>query len=269
MLSRDEGFALAPSALRTEVIGRGLGAVLISNPCNPTGHLVRGLELQGWVEMARECGCWLIMDEFYSHYLYDAPDGAASHSAAAQVENVDEDPVMLLDGLTKNWRYPGWRLSWTLGPKRVVERIGSAGSFLDGGPPHPLQRAALPLLERSHADAEARAIQATFSEKRRLTLEKLEGMGMSVRRAPAGAFYVFAGLDGLPEPLRDGMSLFEAALDQKVIVVPGEFFDVNPGKRRSHIPSRLKGYVRVSFGPDLRTVEAGLERLAGVIAAHR
>ena len=29
------------------------------------------------------------------------------------------------------------------------------------------------------------------------------------------------------------MGLFRAALEKKVIVVPGEFFDVNPGKRRS------------------------------------
>ena len=28
-----------------------------------------------------------------------------------------------MDGLTKNWRYPGWRVTWTVGPKRVIESI--------------------------------------------------------------------------------------------------------------------------------------------------
>ena len=33
---------------------------------------------------------------------------------------------------------------------------------------------------------------------------------------------------------------------------PGEFFDVNPGKRRSQRASRFKSYVRFSFGPEER-----------------
>ena len=44
-----------------------------------------------------------------------------------------EGPIVIMDGLTKNWRYPGWRVTWTVGPKRVIEAITSAGSFLDGG----------------------------------------------------------------------------------------------------------------------------------------
>ena len=45
-----------------------------------------------------------------------------------------------LDGLTKNWRYPGWRVTWTVGPKSVIEAVASAGSFLDGGGSKPMQR---------------------------------------------------------------------------------------------------------------------------------
>ena len=50
------------------------------------------------------------------------------------------------------------------------------------------------------------------------------------------------------------MSFFRAALERKVICVPGEFFDVNPGKRRSGRPSRFRHYVRFSFGPEEATV---------------
>ena len=51
--------------------------------------------------------------------------------------------VILFDGLTKNWRYPGWRVTWTVGPRSVIDGVASAGSFLDGGGSRPLQRAAL------------------------------------------------------------------------------------------------------------------------------
>ncbi|MEE2828395.1 MAG: pyridoxal phosphate-dependent aminotransferase [Myxococcota bacterium] len=270
LLDRAEGFALPVERLRSEIVGKGLGALLLSNPSNPTGQAVRGDDLRQWVAACREMGCSLIIDEFYSHYLYGeaALRDEPALSAARSVEDVDRDPVVLVDGLTKNWRYPGWRLSWTLGPRDVIERITSAGSFLDGGPPHPIQRAALPLMAREHADREATAIRESFGAKRELLLDRVRAMGMHLDVEPVGSFYAFACLSGLPEPLRDGMDFFRAALQERVIVVPGEFFDVNPGKRRGHIPSRLKQYVRLSFGPSMESVESGLDRLGRMVKAH-
>ena len=117
--------------LRDEILDRGLSVVLLSNPCNPTGRLVYGEQLQGWVDTARTLDTTLIFDEFYAHYTYVGD--RLTTSAAEMVEDVDRDPVVIVDGLTKNWRYPGWRVSWTIGPKDVIERVHSAGSFLDGG----------------------------------------------------------------------------------------------------------------------------------------
>lgn len=268
VVDRESGFRLSPRVLEREILGRGIGAMLFSNPCNPTGQRLGGHELGELLEVARRTRCNLILDEFYSHYLYDHPvDNPPAESAAAAVEDVDSDPVLVVDGLTKNWRYPGWRLSWTLGPKDVIARIISAGSFLDGGPAHPLQVAAIPLLDPAVADAEARAIQATFGAKRRLMLDACRKIGLVVDPAPRGAFYCFASLERLPPSLRDGHSFFRAALEQQVIVVPGRFFDVDPGGRRAHLPSRLEGYVRLSFGPAESELRRGLDRLAAVARA--
>ena len=266
-VSKDDGFALPPDKLRNEIVGKGLGALLLSNPCNPTGQALRGGALRSWVQMARELGCTLIFDEFYSHYLYGdtAAAEAPSLSAARYVEDVDKDPVVVVDGLTKNWRYPGWRLSWTVGPKDVISRVTSAGSFLDGGPPHPIQRAALPMVNVDWANREARAIQKTFGEKRDFMLSRLRAMGVTVDAAPEGAFYVFANLSNLPESLRDGMDFFRAALERNVIVVPGKFFDVDPGHRRDHIPSRLRNHVRISYGPAMETLQRGVDRLDALV----
>lgn len=267
LVEPQDGWVLGADRLRREIVGKGLGGLLISNPCNPTGQALRGHGLRASVETCRELGCILILDEFYAHYLYDdaARNDGPALSAARYVEDVDRDPVLIIDGLTKNWRYPGWRLAWTVGPRSVIERLSSAASFLDGGPSHPVQAAAIPLLDPAVADAEARAIQAAFGAKRRVLLEKVRAMGLDLPTAPTGAFYGFVGLSSLPAPLRDGMSLFRKSLDRQVIVVPGEFFDVDPGRRRGHIPSRLRGYVRLSFGPDLDTVVRGLDRLDTMI----
>jgi aspartate/methionine/tyrosine aminotransferase len=65
------------------------------------------------------------------------------------------------------------------------------------------------------------------------------------------------------------MNFFQAALQEKVICVPGEFFDVNPGKRRSMRGSRFSRHVRLSFGPNEAAVRLGCERLAKMIERHR
>lgn len=48
--------------------------------------------------------------------------------------------VLLIDGLTKRFRLPGWRIAWIVGPKEFVDALGSAGSYLDGGANVPFQK---------------------------------------------------------------------------------------------------------------------------------
>jgi N-succinyldiaminopimelate aminotransferase len=263
LLEGERGYGFSVEDLRREVRGRGLSALLLSNPCNPTGKLIQGEELGRWVGVAREEDCALL---FYSHYVWAGRPGQLPvESAARYVEDVDRDPVVLFDGLTKNWRYPGWRVTWTVAPKKVIEAVASAGSFLDGGGSKPLQRAAIPLLEDAHVIAETEAIQRVFREKRDRMLSRLERLGVRTDRAPEGTFYVWGRVDGLPPPLSDGMGFFRAALGKKVITVPGEFFDVNPGKRRSQRVSRFRSHVRFSFGPSLESIDTACDRIADLI----
>lgn len=266
LLSREQAYRFGPQELRREVLGRGLSAVLLSNPSNPMGKLISGSELAGWVDVARELDCTLLLDEFYSHYIWQAAPGEGPIvSAARYVEDVDRDPVVIFDGLTKNWRYPGFRVTWTVGPKRVIEAVESAGSFLDGGAAQPLQRAAIPLLEPELVAAETEAIRAAFLPKRDLMLRRIAELGLGIDREPDGTFYAFVSLAHLPPSISDGMAFFRAALEHQVICVPGVFFDINPGRRRSARQSRFHQYVRLSFGPCYDEVARGLDRLEEMI----
>ncbi len=263
LLDKSIGYRITPQALEEEVSGRGLRLVLVSNPCNPTGQVVEGEELREWVEVGRRNACTFVFDEFYSRFLYTT-EGAHTVSAAAYVDDVETDPVIVVDGLTKNWRYPGWRLSWTLGPSKVVEALASAGSFLDGGANHPVQEQALKLLEPETALVEGEAIAHTFRAKRDFVVSRLHGIGIVPASQPQGAFYIWADLSGLPEPLQKGTSLFKEGLIEKVITVPGVFFDVNPGRRRP--TSRFANLCRISYGPPMPQLELGMDALERVIA---
>lgn len=269
LLEGERGYTFSGADLRREVLGRGLGAILVSNPGNPTGKVIGGADLAEWVAAGRELDCALIFDEFYSHYIW-RPDLVAQgmiETAARYVSDVDRDPVVILDGLTKNWRYPGWRVTWTVAPKKIIESCVSAGSFLDGGGSRPLQRKAIELLSPTAAMAETRAIHTEFSKKRSRLLNGLRDLGFSIDLPPEGTFYIWASAHHLPASISDGMSFFRAALDRGVITVPGEFFDVNPGKRRGGRPSRFRRHLRFSFGPAMAKLELALARFGELIAS--
>ena len=143
--------------------------------------------------------------------------------------------------------------------------MSSAGSFLDGGGSRPLQRAAAELVTVKNAEAEAASLQTAFRTKRELMRTELQKMGVVLDGPGDGTFYCWGSVAKQPAPLNTGMGFFRAALKKKVIVVPGEFFDVNPGKRRADRSSRFRAHVRFSFGPPETTVRQGLEQLAALL----
>jgi hypothetical protein len=264
LLDPERGYSFSVDELRREVHGRGLGAVLLSNPCNPTGKLIGGAELEKWVATAREFDCTLLTDEFYSHYVWGEQPSIVS--AAEYVEDVDRDPVVIFDGLTKNWRYPGWRTTWIVAPKPVIEAAASAGSFLDGGGSRPLQRAAVDIVTAEHARAEGAAIHAAFGAKRNRLVAGLREIGVRFDVEPEGTFYAWGDLSELPVSLRSCDDFFRMALGERVITVPGKFFDVDPGQRRLGRASRFKHHVRFSFGPAMASLEQALVRLKARVA---
>jgi aspartate/methionine/tyrosine aminotransferase len=262
----EQGFAVPVADLSRAVDEFDLGAFLFSNPCNPTGAVVRGEELRSYVALARRTGMALLADEFYSHFIYEpGPNGVFTPgkgpvSSAAYVEDVESDPVLIFDGLTKNYRYPGWRLGWVVGPSQMVETTARTASAIDGGPSRLAQRAALKVLEPERADQETRALREVFCAKRNVMIERLTALGVRFPMPSPSTFYAWGSLAELPPPFDDGMTFFRRALAQRVLTVPGEFFDVNPGKRRQG-ESPYRQWMRFSFGPPMDNMQAGLDRL--------
>ena len=267
LLEAERHYQFTVEELRREINGRGLSALLLSNPCNPTGKTLMGSELAAWVSTCRSLDCALLVDEFYSHYIWATADGVQKPivSACEYVDDVDKDPIVVFDGLTKNWRYPGLRISWTIGPKKVIEAVASAGSFLDGGGSRPAQQAAIGLLSDDVIDKETGAIRRAFSQKRDWLVDKLTALGVKIDLAPQGGFYVWGSVENLPAGLDDGMGFFRALLDKQVITVPGAFFDINPGRRRSGRRSRFERHVRFSFGPPVATRQTAVERMSDAV----
>lgn len=167
-------------------------------------------------------------------------------------------------------------------------RIGSCGSYLDGGANAPFQEAAIPMLEPSLVQKEMVALQRHFRDKRDYVIKRLRDMGFVIKYVPDSTFYLWLNLEGLPGPISDGLNFFQACLEEKVIVVPGIFFDLNPSRRRDlfdspcHHCKLLFGLVpvlratltnvlivvRFSYGPRMETLKLGCDGIEAVVRKY-
>ncbi len=258
----DGGFLPSPDSLE-RAFAQGLDAFVMSHPNNPTGERWADEDLARVVAAARRHGTLLVLDEFYGTYVYREAGDERSVSALEHVVDPDRDPVVIVDGLTKSLRHPGWRVAWMIGPPAVVECAVRIGGALDGGANALLQRVALDGLVPDAAEAEARAVRRVFREKRDVLVAGLRALGMHVPE-PAGTFYAFADLRGLPPGLRDADAFFEAALTERIVTVPGRRFEVGTDAHPAD-PAVLEPWLRFSFGPPLSAVAEGLTRLRRVV----
>ncbi|KAI3619339.1 Aspartate aminotransferase family protein [Moniliophthora roreri] len=217
--------------VRKDIVTQGLAVILASNPRNPTG-------------------------QFYSWYVYPEheKDYGKSVSSAEYIEDVNE-----------NWRLPGWRVCWVVGPKNLITALSQSGSFLDGGANHPLQLAAIPLLDPARVYEEKIALQKHFKKKRDHVLKRLHDLSLDVEVPPNSTFYIWLNLERLPAPLNNGLTFFEELLKEQTIVIPGIFFDINPSHRRNLFNSPCHHFVRLSFGPPLEDLDKGLDAMARVL----
>ncbi|WDK09452.1 aminotransferase class I and II [Colletotrichum graminicola] len=276
-LSEEDGYHIHPDRIAEE-ISRGSSVILTSNPRNPTGRVVANPELAEIQDICRGRATF-VSDEFYSGYNYTSNCDGNTISAAENVEDVDEDDVLIIDGLTKRFRLPGWRIAWILGPKGidaglvmiVLTRlsIGSCGSYLDGGANHPFQEAAIPMLDPTLVKAEMVFLQKHFRDKRDYVVRRLREMGFIIKYVPDSTFYLWLNLEGLPGQISDGLNFFQACLEEKVIVVPGIFFDLNPSRRRDLFDSPCHHFVRFSYGPKMETLKKGCDGIERVVNKFR
>lgn len=260
-------FRVSAERLSQFIHNEKIDAFIFSNPCNPTGEVIEGDILKGYVDCARRENCLMGSDEFYSHFIYNE-DGSPANGPGSMlqyVDDVEKDPVVVFDGLTKSFRYPGWRAGWAVGPSYIIEQLNRAASAVDGGPSMLVQRAALQVLDPERVLRDMKALRAHFAQKRRVLLQGLKSAGITVADDPRGTFYIWGSVEKLPAPLNDADAFFHACLKKYVMTVPGHFFDIRPYRTRP-AEEPLRHWVRFSYGPDMKTVQTGVDRIRELIA---
>ena len=107
-------------------IAPGTKLVVVTNPHNPTGHVLSDESRRVIVERAAEVGAWLLADEVYQGAELD---GRTTASFWGSYER-----VIVVNGLSKAYGLPGLRVGWIVAPAPFVAEAWARHDYTTIGP---------------------------------------------------------------------------------------------------------------------------------------
>jgi aspartate aminotransferase len=197
---------------------------------------------------------WVCSDEIYDKLVYTSEP---SRSWVTLLGGIPERTV-IVNGVSKAYAMTGWRIGWTLAPAPLTAAMDNLQSQETSNPCSISQHATVAALSGSQqcvAD-----MLTEFTRRREYTLSRVRQLPGVSMPEPGGAFYAFFNISRhLGKPLsngrvcRDSTEFCTALLeDAHVALVSGDAFGA-------------PGYARLSFATGLANLEAGFDRIAGLL----
>ncbi|KJU85988.1 class I and II aminotransferase [Candidatus Magnetobacterium bavaricum] len=176
-VGKDTSFEITPEALQH---AKDIKALLISSPANPTGRLYDKANLKALIEHCNNSGVTFVSDEIYHGLVY----GATEHTALEF-----SDDVIVINGFSKSFCMPGFRIGWMIVPEAWVRRAEIVISSIFIAANTIAQYAACEAFDYAWlAD-----INKTFAARRDFLYGGLQGL-VDLPVLPDGAFYVWADI---------------------------------------------------------------------------
>ena len=229
-------------------------AVMLNNPCNPTGMFYTKSELEALAEVCVKHDLYVIADEIYYQLLYD---GLKFTSFASLGDEVKERTI-LINGVSKSYAMTGWRIGYAAANKEIAKTMSNYLSHSTGAPSTISQWAAVEAL--SGPQETIKAMRKVFEERRNYLVKRLNSIDGVSCITPTGAFYVMMNIEKLIGRTLGGKLIendddFGVAFLEKglVAVVPCSGFGI-------------KNFVRWTYATSMENIKEGLDRLEEFLA---
>ncbi len=209
----EDGFTLRDDVLRGALSNR-TRAIIVNNPCNPTGaaYDLRAYEIIA--QVARERDLLVLADEIYTQYMYAEPFVPMRTLPGMAARTIT------LNSLSKDYIMTGWRVGYVVAEPFVTRTLQAINENVVYSAPSISQRAGIYAIGMRKQIRE-RYVQA-YKERVFYASERIARIkGMSVV-PPGGTFYVF--------PCVSGTGLSSAQFCEKllkeahVLALPGNSF---------------------------------------------
>lgn len=237
-----EGFRLTAAMIQRHITPR-TKMVMINSPSNPAGGVLENSEFEKLYHITSKEGIFLLTDECYSHFLYDArPYSVASIRGS-------KSTVLVAGTVSKTYAMTGWRIGYGLAPEPIIGAMNKLQSHSTSNPTSISQKAAVEALRGSQDSVPL--MLAEYRKRRDFVVPRLRAIPGVECAMPAGAFYAYPNLrgalnrGGIRTPLEFADRLLKEA---HVAVVPGEAFGT-------------EDHVRISYATSMKELERGIDRI--------
>jgi arginine:pyruvate transaminase len=157
VLDEARGFRLRRESLQAAISER-TRAIFYASPSNPTGVALDLEELEMIAEVARQHDLWVIADEVYSDFVYDAE----FHHIASLPGMADR--VITIGSLSKSHAMTGWRVGWAIAPDDMIANLEKLALCMLYGLPGFIQQAGTHAL--LHCEADLQRMRAVYRQRR-------------------------------------------------------------------------------------------------------
>ena len=224
-------------------------ALILNNPCNPTGMMYSREELADIARVCVEKDIYVISDEIYYGLVYDGREFASFASLGEEVK----ERTILVNGVSKSYAMTGWRVGYLLAGKGIAKVMANYLSNSTGSPSSISQAAATAALNGPQGCVEE--MRRSFEARRDYIVGRVNAMdGVSCLR-PEGAFYIMMNVEKqlgrtiCGEVIRSSDDFAAALLRHGLVAaVPGTGFGA-------------PGFVRWSYAVSMDSIKRGMDRL--------
>ncbi|HEY6224934.1 MAG TPA: aminotransferase class I/II-fold pyridoxal phosphate-dependent enzyme [Gemmatimonadales bacterium] len=237
-LHEERGWAPDPAEIRS-AIAPGTKLVVVTNPHNPTGHILAEEMRRAIIDRAAAVGAWLLADEVYT--------GAERDGNTTPSFWGSYDRLICVAGLSKAYGLPGLRIGWLVGPAPIVADAWARHDYTTIGPSGASDHLATLALQPAVRERLLERTRGILRENYPVLEQWLTSFGPSFSWVPprAGAICWVRY-----RPAMDGETLVERVrAGQSVLLVPGEHFG-------------MPGFLRFGFGNETPELRAALAATA-------
>ena len=243
----EDNYALEPDNLEAAITPR-TKVLLFGNPANPTGALMEKKTLKRVAAIAEKHDLIVIADEIYSTFVY-----GAEFTSFPTLPGMKER-TLLVDGFSKRYGMPGWRIGYAAGPKDIIGAMLEMAQHTMLCPPNPTQWAAMAALAADD-EADFQKVLHHYDQRRLLLYNELNRVGLTTPE-PKGAFYIFPDISitGLSAEAFVEKLLFE----EKVMCLPGDSFG-----------EQGKNHIRICYATPYEGLKQAIVRMENFVNRYK
>ena len=251
----DEDFRIPDISEFEKLLTDRTRAVMISNPCNPSGKLFSREEMIAMGEFCKKHDLFLISDEVYREFCYTQEP----HFSAMNIPGCEQN-VILVDSVSKRYNLCGARIGCIISHNKDV--MAAALKFAQSRlcPPVLGQYAAIGALDtpQSYFDE----VKEEYIRRRDCAVSMLNAIPGVKASMPLGAFYTIAEL-----PVEDAEDFVKWMLtdfrvdSETTMVTPAASFYTTPGVG--------KNQVRIAYVLEVPELRKAISILEAGLAAYK